>query len=94
MRTHTVSGICVALCAVAKAMKQNHSSRNFHFAQRTLNSTSHPDCEISDEILSFLTSEHIPTPLAVSPELFQTDCNENDLFPLQTDTRTQADMAP
>lgn len=72
MRTHTVSGICVALCVVAKAMKQNHGRRNVHFAQRTLNSTTDTQAvKFQNRFLSFLTTEHIPSLQAVRPELCQ-----------------------
>lgn len=63
MWTHTVSRICVALCVLAKPMKQNHSGRNVHFAQKELDfSNSHTGCEISGEILSSDKWTHFVSP--------------------------------
>lgn len=58
--THTVSRVCVALCVVARAMKQNHSRRKVHFAQRTLNCTTDTQAvKFQSRFLSFPTAEHI-----------------------------------
>lgn len=58
--THTVSRVCVALCVVARAMKQNHSRRKVHFAQRTLNCTTDTQAvKFHSSFSSFPTAEHV-----------------------------------
>lgn len=95
MRTHTVSGICVALCVVAKAMKQNHGRRNAHFAQKTLNPTTDTRAvKFQNRFGLFwqVNSFYHPSQCDLScVEGSKMDCNENYIFPLETNTRQHAD---
>lgn len=66
--THTVSGVCVTLCVLAKPVKRNHSSRNIHFAQRSLISTVTQAVKFQRRFCP-LTSGHISSLQAAPPGL-------------------------
>lgn len=97
MWTHTVIGICVALCVVAKAMKQNHGRRNVHFAQRTLNSTTDTQAvKFQNRFCLFwqVNTFHHPKKCDLSfVKGSKMDFSENDLFALETYTSQHADSS-
>lgn len=91
--THTVSGVCVTLCVLAKPVKRNHSSRNVHFAQRSLISTVTQAVKFQRRFC-LLTSEHISSLRAAPPGLC--DRQRNGFYSrcsFSTNTRPYTDAA-